>query len=153
MLPAPLPRPTMWNEFKEFAIKGDVIDLAVGLVIGAAFGTIVSTLVDGIIMPAVGLLVGGIDFSNIFTVLKEGTTPGPYATLEAAQAAGAVVLQWGSLVNTVVSFLIVAFAIFLVVKWINNLKKQATPAPETATLTADQELLTEIRDLLRARPV
>ena len=137
----------MWKEFKEFAIKGNVIDLAVGLVIGAAFGTIVSTLVDGIIMPAVGLLIGGIDFSNIFTVLQEGATPGPYATLAAAEAAGAVVLQWGTFINTVVTFLIVAFAIFLVVKWINNLKKDETA--EEPGLTADQELLTEIRDLLR----
>lgn len=145
----------MWNEFKEFAVKGDVVDLAVGLVIGAAFGTIVSTLVDGIIMPAVGLLIGGIDFSNIFTVLQEGTPAGPYATLAAAQEAGAVVLQWGSLITTIVTFIIVAFAIFLVVKWINNLKKQMTPEPETdggPVLTADQELLTEIRDLLMTRP-
>lgn len=141
----------MWKEFKEFAVKGNVVDLAVGLVIGAAFATIVSTLVDGILMPAVGLLVGGVDFSNIFTVLEEGATPGPYATLAAAQEAGAVVLQWGALVNTIITFLIVAFAIFLVVKWINGLKKEETP--EASALTADQELLTEIRDLLRSRPV
>ena len=141
----------MWTEFKEFAVKGNVIDLAVGLVVGAAFGTIVSTLVDGIIMPAVGLLIGGVDFTNIFTVLQEGATPGPYATLEAAQEAGAVVLQWGTFFNTIVTFLIVSFAIFLVVKWINNLKKAETP--EETALTADQELLTEIRDLLRTRAV
>lgn len=145
----------MWKEFKEFAVQGNVIDLAVGLVIGAAFGTIVSTLVEGIIMPAVGLLTGGVDFTNIFSVLKEGDPGAPYATLEAAQEAGAVVLQWGVLINAIVSFLLVAFAIFMVVKWINNLKKQMTPQPEEtaeeAVLTADQELLTEIRDLLAAR--
>ena len=83
----------MWNEFKTFAVKGNVIDLAVGLVLGAAFATIVSSLVDGIVMPLVGLLIGGVDFTNIFSVLKEGVTPGPYATLAAAQEAGAVVLQ------------------------------------------------------------
>ncbi|WP_420457267.1 large conductance mechanosensitive channel protein MscL [Rubrivirga sp.] len=141
----------MWNEFKDFAIKGNVVDLAVGLVIGAAFATIVAALVDGIVMPLVGLLIGGVDFSNIFTVLQEGATPGPYATLAAAQEAGAVVLQWGTLVNTIVTFLLVAFSIFVVVKWINTLKKEETPAePE---LTADQALLTEIRDALVARPV
>ena len=141
----------MWKEFKEFAVKGDVIDLAVGLVIGAAFATIVSTLVDGIIMPLVGLVTGGVDFANIYTVLQEGATPAPYATLEAAQEAGAVVLQWGVLINAVVTFLLVALAIFVVVRWINGLKQAETPeAPE---LTADQKLLTEIRDALVSRPV
>lgn len=144
----------MWNEFKEFAIKGNVIDLAVGLVIGAAFATIVSSLVDGIIMPLVGLLIGGVDFSNIYTVLQEGATPAPYATLEAAQEAGAVVLQWGTLINSIVTFLLVALSIFVVVKWINNLQKEETPeVAEEPALTADQVLLTEIRDALVARPV
>ena len=144
----------MFQEFREFAVKGNVIDLAVGLVIGAAFGTIVTAFVDGIIMPLVGLLIGGIDFSNFFTILKEGTTPPPYATVEAAQEAGAVILQWGTLITTILSFIIVAFAIFIVVKWINNLKKEETPETEEApALTADQELLTEIRDALLARPL
>ena len=144
----------MWNEFKEFAIKGNVIDLAVGLVLGAAFATIVSSLVDGIVMPLVGLLIGGVDFSNIFSVLKEGATPAPYATLAAAQESGAVVLQWGVLINSIVTFLLVAFAIFIVVKWINNLQKEETPETEAAPeLTADQVLLTEIRDALVARPL
>ena len=144
----------MFQEFKEFAVKGNVIDLAVGLVLGAAFGTIVSTLVDGVIMPAVGLLIGGVDFANIFTVLQEGTPAGPYATVEAAQEAGAVVLQWGTLINSILTFTIVAFAIFLVVKWINALKKEETPETEAApALTADQALLTEIRDALLARPL
>ena len=139
----------MWNEFKEFAVKGNVVDLAVGLVIGAAFATIVTALVDGIVMPLVGLLIGGVDFGNIFTVLKEGTPGGPYPTLQAAEEAGAVVLQWGTLLTTILTFLLVSFSIFVVVKWINRLKKEETPeAPE---LTADQKLLTEIRDALVAR--
>ena len=142
----------MWKEFKEFAVKGNVIDLAVGLVLGAAFATIVSSLVEGIVMPLVGLLIGGVDFTNIFTVLQEGATPAPYATLEAAQEAGAVVLQWGVLINSIVTFTLVAFSIFVVVKWINNLQKQETPETEAAPeLTADQVLLTEIRDALLAR--
>ena len=148
----------MWNEFKEFAVKGNVVDMAVGIIIGAAFGTIVTAFVDGILMPAIGLLVGGVDFTDIFTVLREGTPAGPYDTLEAATEAGAVVLQWGVFVNTIISFLIVAFAVFLFVKWVNTLRRTVegevaeAPAPEPA-LTADQELLTEIRDLLKARPV
>ena len=147
----------MWKEFKEFAVKGNVIDLAVGLVVGAAFGAIVSSLVDGIVMPLVGFLTGGIDFSNVYTVLREGAAPGPYATLSAAQEAGAVVLQWGTLANALLSFLLVAFSIFLVVKWINGLKKDAAvevaEEPVAPELTADQQLLTEIRDLLRSRPL
>lgn len=138
----------MWNEFKEFAIKGNVIDLAVGLVIGAAFATIISSLVDGIIMPAVGLLIGGVDFANIFTVLKEGATPGPYATVDAAQEAGAVILQWGTLINSIITFALVAFSIFLVVKWINGLKKAEETPEEDPGPTPDQVLLTEIRDAL-----
>lgn len=140
----------MWSEFKEFAIKGNVVDLAVGLVIGAAFATIVSTLVDGVIMPVVGLLIGGVDFTNIFTVLQEGATPAPYATLAAAQEAGAVVLQWGVLINAIVTFLMVALAIFFVVRWINSLKKEEVEAPPAGP-TADQVLLAEIRDALLAK--
>lgn len=147
----------MWTEFKEFAVKGNAIDLAVGLILGAAFGSIVTTLVEQVIMPPIGLLLGGVDFSNIFTVLEEGTPPAPYASLEAAQAAGAVVIAWGALLNTVVSFLIVAFSVFLLVKWINGLKKrvegEVAEEPAAPELTADQQLLTEIRDLLKARPV
>ncbi len=140
----------MWSEFKEFAIKGNVVDLAVGLVIGAAFATIVSTLVDGVIMPVVGLLIGGVDFTNIFTVLQEGATPAPYATLAAAQEAGAVVLPWGVLINAIVTFLMVALAIFFVVRWINSLKKEEVEAPPAGP-TADQVLLAEIRDALLAK--
>jgi large conductance mechanosensitive channel len=148
----------MWKEFKEFAVKGNVVDMAVGIIIGAAFGTIVTAFVDGILMPAIGLLVGGVDFTNIFSVLREGTPIGPYDTLEAATEAGAVVLQWRVFVNTIISFLIGAFAVFLFVKWVNGLRRAVEgevadkPAPEPA-LTVDQELLTEIRDLLKQRPV
>lgn len=153
-VPAP---PAMWKEFKEFAIKGNAIDLAVGLILGAAFGTIVTTLVEQILMPPIGLVLGGVDFSNIFTVLKEGTAPAPYASLEAATAAGAVVIAWGVLINAVISFVIVAFSVFVLVKWINTLKtvttQQAADEPAAPELTADQQLLSEIRDLLKARPL
>lgn len=121
----------MWKEFKEFAVKGNVIDMAVGIVIGAAFGTIVKSFVSDIIMPPIGMLLGGVDFSNIFTVLQEGTTPGPYATLEAANEAGAVVMSWGAFFNTIISFLIIAGAIFFVIRYINSLKR-ADEEPEQA---------------------
>lgn len=147
----------MWQEFKEFAVKGNVVDMAVGIIIGAAFGTIVTSLVNGILMPPIGLLLGDVDFSNIFTVLQEGDPAGPYASLAAAEAAGAVTMNWGAFLNTVISFLIVAFAVFVFVKWINGLKKEAeaeaADAPAEPELTADQQLLTEIRDLLKGRPV
>ena len=147
----------MWSEFKEFAVKGNVVDMAVGIIIGAAFGTIVTALVEGVLMPPIGLLLGDVDFANIFTVLKEGETAAPYATLAAAQEAGAVVIAWGTLINTVISFLIVAFAVFLFVKWINRLKRdqeaEVAEAPAEPELTADQQLLTEIRNLLQARSV
>ena len=147
----------MWKEFKEFAVTGNAIDLAVGIILGAAFGTIVTTLVEQILMPPVGLLLGGVDFANVFTVLKPGTTQGPYASLEAATAAGAVVMAWGVLVNALISVGIVAFSVFLIVKWINGLKKRAAgaavDAPVVPELTADQQLLTEIRDALTVRGV
>ena len=146
----------MWKEFKEFAVKGNAIDLAVGLILGAAFGTIVTTLVERVIMPPIGLVTGGVDFSNLFSVLKDGTTPGPYASLDAADAAGAVTIAWGLLFNVVLTFLIDSFAVFLLVKWINKLKNLQTAAADAAApaaLTTDQALLTEIRDALNARPV
>ena len=147
----------MFKEFKEFAVKGNVIDLAVGLILGAAFGTIVSTLVEQVIMPPIGLALGGVDFSGIMTVLKEGTTPPPYANYEAAVEAGAVAIGWGSFINEIISFLIVAFAVFMLVRWINNAQKlvatEAEVTPDEPELTADQQLLTEIRDALRSRPV
>ena len=142
----------MWKEFKEFAIKGNAIDLAVGLILGAAFGTIVTTLVERILMPPIGLLLGGIDFSNIFTVLKSGADGATdYATLAAATEAGAVVIAWGELMNAVISFLIVAFAVFLLVRWINKLKRAEPAVEEAPALTMDQTLLAEIRDLLATR--
>ena len=140
----------MLKEFKEFAMRGNVLDMAVGIIIGAAFGTIVSSLVNDVIMPPIGLAMGGVDFSDMFVTLREGTkAAGPYASLAAAKDAGAVTLNYGVFVNSIVSFLIVAFAIFMVVKGANSLKEEqaeATPAP-----TADQRLLAEIRDLLKAR--
>jgi large conductance mechanosensitive channel len=113
----------MFKEFKEFAIKGNAIDLAVGLVLGTAFGAIVASLVTDIVMPPIGLLLGDVDFAQMFIVLKEGSTPAPYATVTAASEAGAVTLNYGLFVNTIVYFVIVAFAIFMVVKAMNKLQR------------------------------
>ncbi len=120
----------MWKEFKEFAIKGNAVDMAVGIIIGAAFGAIVKSLVDDVIMPPIGLLLGNMDFKDLFIVLKEGTTMGPYLSLAQAKAAAAVTLNYGMFLNMVVSFLIVAFAVFLLVKAVNKLKKQEEAAPD-----------------------
>ncbi|MFH1686466.1 MAG: large conductance mechanosensitive channel protein MscL [bacterium] len=122
----------MMKEFKDFAVKGNVVDMAVGIIIGAAFGTIVKSLVADVIMPPIGLLLGDVDFSNLFIVLKHGAEMATYATLADAQAAGAVTLNYGTFINTIISFVIVAFAIFILVKRINKLKKEA-PAPEPTT--------------------
>ena len=139
----------MFKEFKEFAMRGNVVDMAVGIIIGGAFGVIAKTLVSDVIMPPIGLLLGGVDFTNIFTVLREGAGVGPYATLAEAQAGGAVTINWGVFANTLINFLIVAFAVFLVIKGINTLKKREE---EAAKPPARQEvLLEEIRDLLRSR--
>ena len=119
----------MFKEFREFAIKGNVVDMAVGIIIGGAFGTIVKSLVDDVIMPPVGLALGGVDFSNLFLVLREGTVPAPYATVAAAKEAGAVAVSYGLFFNSVVSFLIVAFAVFLLVKGINSLKRKEPASP------------------------
>ena len=121
----------MLKEFKEFALKGNMVDLAVGLIIGAAFGTMMTSFVSDLIMPLLGLLTGGVDFSNKLLVLKEGTVPGPYATPEAAAAVGAVTLNWGNFLNAVISFLLIAFAIFMVVKAMNRMRKQEEAAPTT----------------------
>ena len=138
----------MLREFKEFAVRGNVIDIAVGLIIGAAFGTIVTSLVNDVIMPPIGLLLGGVDFSNLFVVLKEGANaPGPYASPAAAKAAGAVTVNIGVFINTVISFLLISLAVFLVVKGVNRLRREAPPAAPEAT--PQEKLLTEIRDLLR----
>jgi large conductance mechanosensitive channel len=124
----------MFKEFKEFAVKGNVMDMAVGIIIGSAFGTIVSSLVKDVLMPPLGLLLGGVDFTNIFAVLKEGKAAGPYATLADAQAAGAVTINAGVFLNAVVSFLIVAFAVFLMVRALNRLRRaEAAPPPAPST--------------------
>lgn len=122
----------MLKEFKEFAVKGNMIDMAVGIIVGAAFGTIVSSLVADIIMPPIGLLLGNVDFTNIFILLKEGKIPGPYSSLSAAKAAGAVTMNVGVFINTIISFLIVAFSIFLLLRNINRLRREEKKTPEAA---------------------
>jgi len=124
----------MLNEFKKFVMRGSVVDMAVGIIIGAAFGTIVKSLVSDIIMPPIGLLLGNVDFANLFAVLKEGAkAAGPYASLADAQAAGAVTINYGVFINTIISFIIVAFAIFLIIRKINELKKQEEAPPAEPT--------------------
>jgi large conductance mechanosensitive channel len=137
----------MFQEFRKFAMRGSVIDLAVGVVIGASFTAIVNSLVKDIIMPPIGLVLGGIDFSNLFFVLK-GNHAVP--TLEAAQHAGAVTINYGQFINTIINFVIVAFALFVVVRWLNRL---TTPKNVPAAMVPDDvQLLREIRDILKARP-
>jgi len=123
----------MLRDFKEFAMRGNVVDMAVGIIIGGAFGTIVKSLVDDVLMPPIGLLLGGVDFSNLFAILKEGTTPAPYAVLADAKAAGAVSINYGVFLNSVISFLIVVFAVFLLIRGINAMRRRedTTPAPVT----------------------
>ena len=124
----------MLKAFKEFAMQGSMVDMACGIIIGAAFGTIVKSLVSDVIMPPIGLLLGGIDFSNLFIILKEGATAGSYPSLADAQKAGAVTINYGLFVNAIISFLIVAFAVFFIVRSINKLKRQeevSPPAPTT----------------------
>ncbi len=123
----------MLKEFKEFAMRGNVIDMAVGIILGAAFGTIVNSLVSDILMPPIGLILGNVDFSNIFIVLKEGAVPSPYASLAEAKNAGAVTLNIGVFVNAIVSFTIVAFAIFFMVRNINKLRRQREAVPPEPT--------------------
>jgi large conductance mechanosensitive channel len=126
----------MLKEFKEFAMRGNVIDMAVGIIIGAAFGAIVTSLVADIIMPPIGLLLGNVDFSNLFIVLREGIKAGPYSSLAEAKAAGAVTFNYGMFVNTIISFVIVAFAIFLLIRSINKLKRQKE-APTSVPTTKE----------------
>jgi large conductance mechanosensitive channel len=124
----------MLKEFKEFAMRGNVVDMAIGIIIGAAFGTIVQSLVNDVIMPPIGLALGHVDFSNLFLVLKQGATAGPYTSLDGAKKAGAVTINYGAFVNTIISFLIVAFAVFLLVRSINQLNRKEeapTAAPTT----------------------
>ena len=127
----------MLKEFKAFAMRGNVLDLAVGFILGGAFGTIVKSLVDDVIMPPVGLLLGNVDFSNLFLLLKAGPKgPPPYASLAEAHAAGAVTLNYGVFINSIIAFLIVAFAVFLIVRAANRLQpKEAEAAPSTKDCT------------------
>jgi len=127
----------MWKEFKDFAMRGNVVDMAVGIVIGAAFGKIVASVVSDVLMPPIGLVLGGVDFSNLYVVLKDGATrAGPYAALSDAQAAGAVTLNYGLFINQVISFIIVAFALFMVIKAMNRMKREK-PAPATGPTMKD----------------
>jgi large conductance mechanosensitive channel len=145
----------VFKEFREFAVKGNVVDLAVGVIIGAAFGAIVSSLVADIVMPPLGLLLGGVDFKDFFVVLKvpaAAPSAGPYPTLAAAKAAGAVTLNYGLFFNAVLNFLVVAWAIFLLVRAMNRLRRQEAVAPTVVPVpSAEEALLAEIRDLLKAR--
>ena len=123
----------MFKEFKEFAMRGNVVDMAVGIVIGAAFGTIINSFVADIIMPPIGLILGNVDFSGMFIVLKEGKGAGPYETIAAAKAAGAVTLNYGVFINTIISFLIIAFSVFIVIRNINRLKRKEEAPPAVPT--------------------
>jgi|SRR5665213_502525 len=143
----------MFKEFKEFALKGNVVDLAVGFVIGAAFGPIVTSLVNDILMPPIGLLINGVDFGNLFVVLRDGPkVPTPYGSLASAKAAGAVTLNLGVFVNTVINFIVVAGSVFLAMKGINGLRRQLPAAdPVPAAPPRSELLLEEIRDALKQR--
>jgi large conductance mechanosensitive channel len=139
------------EEFKSFAVKGNVIDLAVGVVIGGAFGKIVTSLVNDIIMPPIGLLTGKVDFSQkFFTLARPDTGPDHYATVAAAQKAGATVIAYGQFLNTIIQFIIVAFAIFIVIRQINRLKREEEAAP-SAGPPKQEVLLEEIRDILKRK--
>jgi large conductance mechanosensitive channel len=135
----------MFKEFKEFAMRGNVMDMAIGIVIGAAFGTIIKSLVADVLMPPIGLLLGGVDFTNMFMVLKEGAeVAGPYAALADAQAAGAVTLNYGTFINTIISFIIIAFAIFMLVKSMNKAKREEEAPPAEPTTKKCPQCLSEI---------
>lgn len=142
----------VFKEFRDFAVKGNMVDLAIGVIIGAAFGAIVSSIVDDLFMPLIGLILGGIDFSNLFVVLKNPENV-PVVSLAAAKAAGVATLNIGLFLNAVVKFLIVALVLFMLVKAINSLKRKAAEEPVQTTPAPSREevLLTEIRDALRAR--
>ena len=138
----------MLKEFRDFAMRGNVLDLAVGIIIGAAFTSVVNSLVNDIIMPPIGYIMNGIDFSNFFVVLKGDE----YASLKAAKDAGAVTVNYGVFLNAIINFLIVAFAVFMLVKQVNRFRKQEAAAPAAPPApTTSEKLLTEIRDLLRQR--
>ncbi len=122
----------MFKEFKEFAMRGNVVDMAVGIIIGAAFGTVVKSLVGDIIMPPIGLLLGNVDFANLFILMKTGNPSGPYLSLAEAQKAGAVTINYGTFFNTIISFIVVAFAVFLLIRSLNRLQRPE-PVPEATT--------------------
>jgi large conductance mechanosensitive channel len=127
----------MIKEFKEFILRGNVVDMAVGIIIGAAFGAIITSLVKDVIMPPIGLLLGNVDFADLFILLKEGTPVSPYATLADAQAAGAVTINYGLFINAVVSFLIIALVIFLLIRNINRLRREEAEAPPAEPTTQE----------------
>ncbi len=142
----------MLEEFKKFAVKGNVLDMAVGIIIGAAFGTIVQSLVNDVIMPPIGMLLGGVDFTDLFLTLQQGAPGGPYATLADAQEAGAVTINYGVFINALVSFAIVGFAVFLMVRSFNKLRAKREEEPAEAPAPPKEVvLLEEIRDLLKQR--
>lgn len=144
----------MFKEFKEFALTGNVVDLAVGVIIGGAFGAVVTSMVQDVLMPVVGLITGGIDFGQRYLLLADGKVPGPYASLAAAKAAGAATLNYGLFLNAAIGFLIVAFVLFLVIKAMNTARRKEAappPPPPPPAISAEERLLGEIRDLLRAR--
>jgi large conductance mechanosensitive channel len=140
----------MLKEFREFAMRGNVVDLAVGLILGAAFGAIVTSFVNDVIMPPIGVALGGVDFANLFVLLKAGAKAAPpYESVAAAKAAGAVTLNIGTFINTIINFVLVAFAMFLLVKGMNAARRTAPAAPPEAP--PQEKLLAEIRDLLKSR--
>jgi large conductance mechanosensitive channel len=142
----------MFKEFKEFAMKGNVVDMAVGIIIGAAFGAIVNSLVTDIAMPIIGAVTGGLDFSSRYLLLKDGNPPAPYATIAAAKTAGAVTINIGAFISLVLNFVIVALVLFMFIKMMNQMRKQPAPAPAPAAPpppSTEARLLTEIRDLLK----
>jgi large conductance mechanosensitive channel len=137
----------MLKEFKEFAMRGNVMDMAVGIIIGAAFGKIVTSLVNDIIMPPIGLLMGNVDFGDLFLNLSIDSS---YPSVAAAEAAGAPIIKYGLFINTILDFVIVAFAIFLLIRMINRLKRKQEAAPAAPPApSAEEKLLAEIRDLLK----
>ena len=133
------------QEFKDFAVKGNAVDMAVGVIIGGAFGKIVTSLVNDVLMPIIGKMTGGISFTDLFVNLGDGN----YQTLAAAQEAGAAVLAYGQFIQNIIDFIIIAFCIFLMIKGMNKLKKEEEPAPEAPAGPTQEELLAEIRDLLK----
>ncbi|HEX3033680.1 MAG TPA: large-conductance mechanosensitive channel protein MscL [Thermodesulfobacteriota bacterium] len=136
----------MLKEFKEFALRGNVLDMAIGIIIGLAFGAIINSLVSDVIMPPIGLLLGNVDFTNLFVVLKEGTTAAPYASLADAEEAGAVTINYGVFVNSIISFIIIAFAVFLLVRSMNTLIKQKEAPPAEPTTRVCPHCLFSIPD-------